>query len=255
MKRIFLLGGYDLEMVTIRELLDDSGEIYFDKCLRWDNALLSMYQDVLDKYKDEEVTVYGIELRAAAEDADRYPRYKLIDHHNELSHHPAALEQIAGILQKPLTRFQQLVAANDSGYIPGMESLGGTKEEIDDIRRKDRRAQGVTEEDERLAEQAVGHHKEQYGSLVVVQSPTSRFSAVCDRLYPYHSLLVYNKTEWMFYGKGTETIIGFFSKKLKGDTFFYGGGTDGFAGVASGAYSFEEIEKMKEEIIKITTII
>ena len=50
----------------------------------------------------------------------------------------------------------QLVAANDSRYIPGMIKLGASREEIDDIRRADRAAQGVSEgDDERLAEESL----------------------------------------------------------------------------------------------------
>ena len=38
MKRIFLLGGYDLEMKVIKELLIQAKEVCFDKHLKWDNA-------------------------------------------------------------------------------------------------------------------------------------------------------------------------------------------------------------------------
>lgn len=254
MKRIFLLGGHDLEMITIREMLDEASEVYFDRSLHWQNAWLSMYQDILEKYGEQEICIYGIELRASNEEALCFSRYVLIDHHNEWAEKPAAIVQVAQILNKPLNRFRQLVAANDSGYIPGMELLEATGEEIDEIRRKDRRAQGVTEEDERLAEEAIAHHTVRYGELIVVESATARFSAICDRLYPYSSLLIHSDKEWIYYGKGAAKVVGHFGGKMKKGTFFYGGGTEGFAGIASGAYSPDEINGMKKEIININSL-
>ncbi len=60
---IFLIGGYDLEMKSIIQLLDDNKYIYIDNSLYWNNAKLSSYRDVLQKYADDErVIVYGIEL-------------------------------------------------------------------------------------------------------------------------------------------------------------------------------------------------
>ena len=152
--RLFLLGGYDLEMLTIKQLLEDRNDcVVADKHLYWDNALLSAYQEELLEYADCEI--YGIELRENITVPDNYIS---IDHHNDRSSGPSTLEQVASILGVTLTRYQQLVAANDKGYIPAMKALGASKEEIDEIRRKDREAQGVTEEDELLAEQSIKNH-------------------------------------------------------------------------------------------------
>ena len=72
-------------------------------------------------------------------------RYHRIDHHNEYCHLPSSLEQVASVLGVELNRKQRLIAANDVGYIPAMKALMATDEEIAEIRREDRRAQGVTE--------------------------------------------------------------------------------------------------------------
>jgi len=46
--KLFLLGGYDLEMLTIKQLLEGrDGCMVADKRLRWDNAALSAYQQEL----------------------------------------------------------------------------------------------------------------------------------------------------------------------------------------------------------------
>lgn len=42
-KVIFLLGGHDLEMITIRELLDENNMFYFDESQKW-GAKLSDYK-------------------------------------------------------------------------------------------------------------------------------------------------------------------------------------------------------------------
>lgn len=250
-KKIFLLGGYDLEMLTIHNILEENNELFFDKHLKWDNAIPEEYSDVFIEYGNKkENVIYGVELHSS-EFTAQYANYVRIDHHNEFNDQPSALIQVAEILNKSLNRHQQLIAANDSGYIPAMEQLGATKEEIHKIRYLDRQVQGVTENDEQLAENAIKHHLIQYDKLTVVQSETSRFSAICDRLYPYNSLLIYNVDELMFYGKGTERVIEQFTKELDVGKFFYGGGHNGFAGIAANAYSFDEIKEMKERIIKM----
>ena len=42
------------------------------------------------------------------------------------------------------TRWHELVAANDRGYVPATLDLGATKEEVNAIGAGDRKAQGVT---------------------------------------------------------------------------------------------------------------
>jgi hypothetical protein len=249
MRRIFLLGGYDLEMITIRDLLQKYKETYFDNKLCWDNALLSSYKDVLSQYGTKTDTlIYGIELHPSS-DVTTHANYILIDHHNEYTDKPSALIQVAGILNHPLTRYEQLVAANDSNYIPGMIKLGATDEEVKEIRRKDRAAQGVTEKDENLAKQALKDNMEQIDDLIIIKSKTSRFSTITDRLYPYKKLLIYTDNEWVYYGEGVDRIIELYQI----DSLFYGGGPVGFAGVPTGKYNRKEIEQMKNQLIKINT--
>ena len=47
-KKVFLLGGYDLEMLEIKKILDSKNVEYKDKNLSW-GAKLSDYQDILEK--------------------------------------------------------------------------------------------------------------------------------------------------------------------------------------------------------------
>lgn len=241
-KIIFLLGGHDLEMCTIKELLCEQGVRYFDAGLRWDNARLSAYAPVLEQYGNSpDWTICGVELEV---DVPKPRKYKVIDHHNENSDKPSALEQVAEILRVPLDRYRQLVAANDKGYILGMLAMGATDEEIRSIRLADRRAQGVTPEDEYLAEKAITENLKREGDLTVVRALNSRFSPICDRLYPYRALLVYTSTEWMFYGMGAHWALSLFGDELRKGKIFYGGGIDGYVGSKKHIYTEEEIYKI-----------
>lgn len=130
--RIFLLGGHDLEMQTIRELLDKLRIRYADKNLGWGNALLSEYHDILDEYAGKpDCTIYGIELK---EDVPPPSNYVRIDHHNDFIDRPSSIEQVLSVLNITPDRHQQLVGANDARYIPGMLALGATRQEVDEIR-------------------------------------------------------------------------------------------------------------------------
>lgn len=152
-KHLFLLGGHDLEMQTIVQILTDRNVIFKDRYLQWDNALLSQYEEEIQQYGNKEpFIIYGVELK---EDITPPTNYIRIDHHNEYATYPSALEQVASILDHPLNRYQTLVAANDKAYIPGMLEIGASHEEINLIRQEDRKAQGVIEDDEKLAQEAI----------------------------------------------------------------------------------------------------
>ncbi|MCD8263189.1 MAG: hypothetical protein LUD02_02735 [Tannerellaceae bacterium] len=201
MEHLFLLGGGDLEMQIIRKLLEQHKVGFYDKQLQWSNATVDAYRQELERYGNQPgIHIYGIELRFSG-DLPMYNNYTLVDHHNEYAGRPAALTQVAALLKISLSRYEQLVAANDSCYIPGMLALHATADEIARIRRADRAAQGVTEEDELQALEAISRKVVYPGGLQVVYSGSGRFSPVCNRLYPYESLLVYTDSEWMYSGK------------------------------------------------------
>lgn len=246
---LFLLGGADLEMQTIRETLQTEGIPYVDHHLRWDNALLSSYQKVL-QLVGTGCTVYGVELQ---EDILPPTNYRTIDHHNQLSSMPTALEQVMDLLHIPMNRYTQLVAANDRAYIPGMMAIGATIEEIEYIRLVDRRTQGVTKEDEHLAEKAISEHLEKVGNLTIVYAKSSHFSPICDRLFPFHKLVVYSDYEWVYYGKDMESVRSLFAEESILGNLFYGGGKDGYVGVKQHIYQKAEIEEMVSRIIKKET--
>lgn len=223
---VFLLGGHDLEMLEIKKILASRGLTYYDKNLQWDNANLSQYNEILNNTN----LFIGIEL---IPDIDEPTNFTLIDHHNENSGKPSSIEQVADLLNIKLTNYQLLVAANDKGYIPAMETLGATSEEIDNIRYRDREAQGVTEEDELLAEQSIKENLTIEFGITVVKSLTSHFSTITDRLYPCDKLLIYTDQELTYFGKSSFQLALAFDHFIKQKKAYSGGGERGFFGLTS----------------------
>ena len=244
----FLLGGHDLEMLTIRDVLKTHGIAYADHDLSWDKAFLSSYREEMAILQREGRDIYGIELQ---EDTPMPARYHSIDHHNALAQSPSSLEQVMDILSLPMDRHQALVAANDKAYIPGMLQIGATDEEIAEIRKTDRAAQGVTEEDEKLADIAVTNNTKHIGELVVVHALSDRFSPICDRLFPYQRLLIHSDNTWMYSGQEARRVAKMYDDEKKGADIYRGGGPDGYVGLAHSSHSAEEMKGMAERIIKL----
>lgn len=229
---VFFLGGRDLEMVEIRKILKDLGfqeGIHFhDRNLEWNTARLSAYADLFSKTK---INVC-IELQ---EDMTPPALYLSIDHHNEKSHLPPSIVQIAELLGFPLSRDHLLVGANDRAYIPGMLELQATEAEIADIRQRDRKAQGVTETQE---EQAVLDIENAFknGKVTVVNTTLKKFSPITDRLFKHKHLLIYNADEMTYYGPARDQLAKHFAAEVKAGKAYYGGTSSGFFGFGKGAF-------------------
>ena len=174
----FFLGGNDAEMATIKALLDKEGVSYSDAKLGW-GAAASAYGDEIAKVSQEGKVPVTIELNADTPLPDNVIE---VDHHNDKADRPASILQVCELLGVKPTREMQLIAANDSGYIPAMLAMGATKEEINMVRYKDRAAQGITPEQERQAEEALKNAREICG-VTVVKMPHSKTATVTDRLF------------------------------------------------------------------------
>lgn len=144
MTRHFFLGGYDLEMVTIRDLLKHLGQPFCDKRLHW-GARASQYRAEIEETLVRGETPVLVELQP---DMDLPPeRVVLVDHHGERAgaDRPSSLRQVFKLLRLPAARWTRelaLVEANDIGHVRGMLALGASLEELVRIRRADRAAQG-----------------------------------------------------------------------------------------------------------------
>ena len=248
--KVFLLGGADLEMRTIKELLMNTTHIVVDKGLKWNNATLGSYVEELESYSSESYDIYGVELQ---EDVIPCPdNYIRLDHHNELQKFPSALEQVADIIGHELSFHEKLIAANDKGFYPAMEDLldkhypqmseHEKMNVMQEIRRKDREAQGVCKKDEDYAEHIYRDKKfERIGFFIFVEVQADvAFSPIVDRFWPYDRLVVYNlavsNTELCYYGKDAakvlDLVVGKFKDVSNGTMQFYsGGGENGYWGI------------------------
>ncbi len=239
-KRVFLLGGYDLEMISIKKILDKHNQDYHDNRLSW-GAKLSTYKE---RFKNNYYFI-GIEL---IEDVELPTRYTSIDHHNELQNRKSSIEQVADILKITLNKKEMLIAKNDTGYIPAMLKFGATKEEIDSIRVADRKAQGVTKKDEKLALKSLENSTSEDG-ILLVEALTDKFSSICDNVYG-KDMLIYSDTKLSYYGRDTAELVERY-KQLIDEKKAYYGANFGFFGITEDIFSAKEIEGLRDEILGI----
>lgn len=206
----FYLGGYDLEMLRIKEFLIQQNATLFDKKLGW-GAKASAYQREIEEAVTEEYTPYTIVLVELEVDIELPSSAIVIDHHGNRSNEPASLLQVMSLLGVQPSKWDELIAANDSGYIPAMMALGANDVEIQGIRRADRQAQGVTDEMEADAE--IGIRKATYlMGMTIIRISHNKFSTVTDRLFSSwpegkENLLVIcgtidTMTECCYFGRG-----------------------------------------------------
>lgn len=206
----FFLGGRDLEMLAIRELLEEAAPGRFhDKALSW-GARASAYRDEIDACRSRGDTPVLVEL----EDDLGLDALVVVDHHGQRAGEDAktSLEQVFDLLALPperWTRWHTLVAANDRAYIPGLVAAGATREEIVRVRAADRAAQGITPDEEAEAERALEQAVSLCGGqLTVVNARHARLAAVEDRLHAalggpgFDNLLLIAPDEVNFSGDG-----------------------------------------------------
>ena len=204
--RQYFLGGQDLEMQTIRRLLDvHAPGCVHDRHLAWGHAVASAYREEIGAAMGRGESIVFVELEndlALARDA-----VVVVDHHGTAAGrgHKTSLEQVFDLLQLPSshwTRDDTLVAANDRAYPPGLLAAGASSEEARVIREADRAAQGITAEEEHAAEVAIGARESRLGgTLLIVRLPHARMATVADPLHAatggpgYEHLLVVSPDE------------------------------------------------------------
>lgn len=201
---------------------------FYDRRLTW-GAKTSTYQREIIETLARGLTPVFVEL---VNDLNLKPsQFLVVDHHGEHAgeNQPTSLHQVFDLLRLPperWTRWFELVAANDRGYVPAMVEMGATHEEITKVRAADRAAQGITFEEETEGEHAVAHAETIVnGMITVVRLSHSRTATVTDRLEPelggagYENLLVYCPDQVNFFGSG-KLVLALAEKFLGG---WYGG--------------------------------
>ncbi|NLF70127.1 MAG: hypothetical protein GX575_13895 [Candidatus Anammoximicrobium sp.] len=208
---VFFLGGHDLEMVTIRQLLEAQGVAFHDRHLAWGAAASAYDQEIAAALRAGRLPIL-VELKLDL--SCPLEAVRVVDHHNEQAGQATALEQVfqwLGLPPAAWTRWFELVAANDRGHIAAMLALQppATLQELRRVREADRAAQGVSAAEEVAAPAAVAACRQcAAGRLSVVDWTFDRVSAVADRMERalggpgYENLLVRGPHTTTFFGDG-----------------------------------------------------
>ncbi len=198
-KFVFFIGGADAEMVEIIKVLANAGAEMINNNLGWGASASAYVIEIAAAVAAGKVLVL-IEL---IKDIELPESTILVDHHGDRSSEPASILQVLSLLGLEPNRWQLLIAANDSGYIPGMLAIGATPEEVASVRLADRSAQGIMPEQEAAAEEAIAG-REVAGRLTIVHLPHSKCATVTDRLFgQYDQLLILSGDgEVNFFGDG-----------------------------------------------------
>jgi hypothetical protein len=215
----FFLGGHDLEMLEIKRLIADAApnSLVYDKHLSW-GAKASAYGEELSRPDWNKVTPVLIELEI---DSPMPETAIIIDHHGPRAGGPSSIEQVQALLdpaKQHWNRWRELVAANDVGHIAAMRALNATANEMNQIRRADRAAQGITKEQEDVALEALAQRKETPdGTCFLVELPHAKTAPVMDALAlagDDHDVLIRSPDETNFFGSGIK--VAFFDKSYPG---------------------------------------
>ncbi len=266
-KDIYLTGGSDAEMKVIKKRLKKADQEYLDKNLKW-GAKIEDYSEEISKILEEGNIPVAIELAGAEKMEDVVD----IDHHNEKSNRPASLLQVMERLNLKPSLFDELIAANDSGFIPAMEKKieqyryqiedrpKGSKELFEELKNKwisvirkiDRKEQGITEDQEKQAEEAIKTREDFFdNTLSIVRLPHSKCATVTDRLYgTYENLFIPSGDgESNFYGNGI--LCQELKEKYEGSWAGGSGLGDKYGNAYWGGYpDQDEVEKVIKEKVE-----
>ena len=216
---VVLLGGADAEMAHIKKKLDKNWIENVSKELEW-WAWIETYSDEISSILEGWKTPVAIELKGAWGIEGVID----IDHHGDRSNEPAAILQIMERYWMKINFFDKLIAANDSWFIYAMQDLLNSKEFeeklkwkteeqkekiksnlISRVRKLDRSAQWITDEQEAEAISAILKKEEiNEWNLTIVRLKHSKWATVTDRLFwKYKNLLILSEDwECNFYWDG-----------------------------------------------------
>lgn len=209
---VFLLGGKDAEMQQIKKRLSENWISFLDKNLSWWANIQDYRKEIIQILKQGKHPI-AIELTWAGEKG--YKKVGVIDHHWELAgKNQASLLQVLDYIGVKPDLEDELISANDSGYIPEVirtlekHGINDPKEQwkhIEYIRSLDRKAQGIGPEQEKQAIKAIAKKEILIDwKLVLVYLPHSKTAAVTDRLHATYSnlLIISDDGEINFFGNG-----------------------------------------------------
>ena len=228
MTHLFLLGGHDLEMLAIRDLvLAQCGPAALvDKHLSWGAKASDYIADIKTALANGQTPVL-VELADDLPGKFDRSRLNLVDHHGPRAgaDRPSSLHQVFDLLKLPpecWTRDLELIAANDTGHIRAMREMGASTAEIRNIRDRDRATQGLGAPDEDEARRAI-RARQTLGDLIIIATTSNTSSVIGDLIEPEYggpgaaNLLILMPDKAAFFGAGRVV------RALAGDPAFAGG--------------------------------
>lgn len=209
---VFFLGGNDAEMETIRDRLKKTNHTVIDKNLGWwakatvyeaeiQEAILKGKVPVLVELSTEWLSESLQWLLAAGS-------IKVIDHHGEKAQEKASILQVIELIWGVPSRIEAIIAANDSGYISGMQQAGASQKEIATVRALERKMQWITEEMEQEAVWAIDNMERfpDMNDLIVIHMKHSKSATITDRLFGKQAqeniLIISEDGEVNYFGDG-----------------------------------------------------
>lgn len=211
----FLLGGHDLEMLTLRDLLLAQGVDFIDHGLTW-GARASAYRADIDVTQGRGAWPVAVELENDLP-TELSQHIHWIDHHGERAgaDQPCSLHQAFDLLELPesaWSRRYQLIAANDIGHIEGMRTLGADNAEMRAIRLADATARGIDEHAWAQARAALSSGQDLMPGLRLVKLPHDHTGLVADLADPLFGgqgnseYFVMGPGEWSYFGHGERVM-------------------------------------------------
>ncbi|MBQ9034368.1 MAG: hypothetical protein IJ099_00200 [Alphaproteobacteria bacterium] len=189
----FFLGGADLEMATIKKLLEKEGVAYSDGNLNWWDASVAAYKDEIEKVAKKGKTPVIVELATKDKDGKDImvlpKNTEVIDHHNAYAGKPASVLQVCKLLGVEPTAQIKMIAANDVGSVGEMIKFDMPELSAEEklslmkyVRSLDKKTQGVTEEHELSGQKAAKEAIEVCGVKVALLKGYSKCAPVTDAL-------------------------------------------------------------------------
>jgi len=262
----FFLGGADLEMQEIRNILISRNIKYENNKLSWNNAYWKNYKKIIEKKINEGYTIVGVEL-ICKNDRPENEHIIDIDHHNYNRCKPAAIEQVAKMLDVKLNEYQKYVALNDKGYIPAMLQAGVSLKNIENIRHKDREVQGLDESEfeiaKKMQEKQLTYKEDADLYIIKVANEIKSFTPYTDAFFfnklneclkkkkskdcgeklAKIKLIIYNDNKFIYSGNIPTKILEKYKEEIQDCKAFFGGSEP------YGYFGFTE-EYMKEERVE-----
>ena len=208
MEKLFIVPNNDGEAIEIQNVLKTAGLNFLVTKQAWGSSWSNLEPEIKEYIYKFKGIIYGVELQGNAltnqcVNIDHH-RYQDDDRTNPLS----CLEQIALLIGVELTYTQKAISDRDKGHIRLMRENGYPEDIIQLVGWLDRKAQGITEEQElqsllicRRIFDEIGIHKV---NNLVVTLPHNRCQTVRDIAYnTYNNILLFSpNNEFNYYGQG-----------------------------------------------------